>query len=342
MNFLSGEFAPRWDRSVEFSVVVPCYNEQDALDSLIARLTPVCESEFADNYEIVLVNDGSSDRTWQKISDFAVHLPQVVGVDLARNHGHQLALTAGLQVCRGNLVLVIDADLQDPPELLPQMLRKVAEGYDVVYGQRSLRRGETLFKRATAAGFYRLLEKLIDVPIPRDTGDFRVMTRRVVDQLNAMPERFRFVRGMVSWVGFNQTGITYERDERIAGKTHYPVRRMLALALDAITSFSILPLRFASFLGMAFGIIGLGLLAWVLLAYLNHGTVTGWTSMIAVVLVLGSLQLMILGVFGEYLGRLYMETKRRPLFIIREICGQPAGAAPPGAVADRMVRFHHV
>ena len=323
MSFMARDFPPRLQRRIGLSVVVPCYNEQDVLDALVARVCAVCEQEFPGDYEIVLVNDGSRDRTWSMISDFCARLPQIVGIDLARNHGHQLALTAGLQACRGELVLAIDADLQDPPELLPEMLEKLRQGYDVVYGQRSLRRGETLFKRASASGFYRLLDKLIDIPIPSDTGDFRLMTRRVVDQLNAMPERFRFIRGMVSWVGFNQTGILYERDERAAGKSHYPLRKMIGLAIDAITSFSTLPLRIASHLGLVLGLFGIGMLGWVAVAYMRHGTVTGWTSMIAVVLILGSVQLMILGVFGEYLGRMYMESKRRPLFIIREIRGMP-------------------
>jgi dolichol-phosphate mannosyltransferase len=308
---------------VGLSVVVPCYNEEAVVDALMARLAPVCELAFPGDYEIMLVNDGSQDKTWSTICDHAERSSHVVGVDLARNHGHQLALTAGLQLCRGELVLVIDAALQDPPELVPQMLEKIGDGYDVVYGQRIFRHGETLFKRATAAGFYRLLEGLIDISIPRDTGDFRLMTRRVVDQLNDMPERFRFIRGMVSWVGFNQTCIPYERDARYSGQSHYPLRKMLGLALDAITSFSTLPLRVASHLGIAFGLSGLGMLVWVLLSYLNHGTVQGWTSMIAVVLIIGSMQLLILGVFGEYLGRMYMETKRRPLFIVREIRSMP-------------------
>ena len=314
-------------RPVGLSVVVPCFNEAAVLDALAARLIPVCDQAFPGDYEVVLVNDGSSDSTWAEICALAERSPHIVGVDLARNHGHQLALTAGLQVCRGELIFIIDADLQDPPELLPRMVETIREGHDVVYGQRSFRRGETLFKRSTAAAFYRLLDRLIDIPIPRDTGDFRLMTRRVADQLDAMPERFRFIRGMVSWVGFSQTAIAYEREPRHAGKSHYPLRRMLALAIDAVTSFSTLPLRLASFLGLAFGAAGLVMLAWVLAAFLNSGTVSGWTSTIAVVLILGSTQLLILGVFGEYLGRMYMETKRRPLFIIREIRSSPAAVA---------------
>jgi dolichol-phosphate mannosyltransferase len=316
--------------AVGLSVVIPCYNEEAVLDELIARLLPICEQSFPGNYEIILINDGSSDRTWKLMCEHSTHSPSIVAIDLARNHGHQLALTAGLHSSRGDLVLVIDADLQDPPELLPQMLNKVREGYDVVFGQRTCRRGESFFKRVTAAGYYRTLEKMIDIPIPRDTGDFRLMTRRVVNQLNAMPEQFRFIRGMVSWVGFNQVAIQYERDPRFAGETHYPLRRMLALAFDGITSFSTLPLRFASHLGMMFGVVGLALLSWVLLSYLTSGTITGWTSTIAVVLILGSVQLLIMGVFGEYLGRMYMETKRRPLFVIREIRGlRPEQAIVP-------------
>ncbi|MEO0062189.1 MAG: dolichol-phosphate mannosyltransferase [Pseudomonadota bacterium] len=324
--------------AVQLSVVVPCYNEEAALGALIARLTPICENCFPGSYEIVLINDGSRDRTWSLICQFAERSAHVVGVDLARNHGHQLALTAGLQICRGDLVLVIDADLQDPPELLPAMLAKLNSGFDVVYGQRTHRHGETIFKRSTAAIFYRVLGKLIDVPVPADTGDFRLMTRRVVDHLNAMPERYRFIRGMVSWVGFCQAPIAYERDARYAGHSHYPIRKMVGLALDAVTSFSILPLRLASHLGLAFGAIGLGMLGWVLVAWLDNVTIAGWASLIAVVLILGSVQLLILGMFGEYLGRMYMETKRRPLFVVREIRGQPAFGMPASVPPRSLVQ----
>lgn len=306
-------------RACALSVVVPCFNEADGIDALVERLDAVCGAIIQGEYEIVLVNDGSTDATWSLIRNHVEKTRHVVGIDLSRNHGHQLALSAGLACCRGNLVFVIDADLQDPPELLPDMLAKIEDGYDVVYGVRSVRKGETVFKRWTAAGFYRLLDRLVDIPIPCDTGDFRLMTRRVVDHLNAMPERYRFIRGMVSWIGYNQTSITYERDPRFAGQSHYPLGRMLALALDGITSFSTKPLRIASHLGMAFGVAGMGVLCWVLVNWLRHGTVLGWASMMAVTLVLGSVQLMILGVLGEYVGRMYMESKQRPLFLIREI-----------------------
>lgn len=304
------------------SVVVPCYNEQSVLDMLDARLTAACAAEMGDDFEIVLVNDGSKDATWAKICALSARNPHITGVDLSRNHGHQLAVTAGLQVCRGDLVMIIDADLQDPPELLREMLAKIDEGYDVVYGRRRERAGESRFKRATAAMFYKLLNRMADHEIPLNTGDFRLMTRRVVDQLNAMPERFRFIRGMVSWIGFAQVPVDYDRDPRAAGESHYPLHKMVRLALDAITSFSTLPLRIASHLGVMMGLVGFAMLGWALVRWVADGTIVGWTSLIAVVLIMGSVQLLILGVFGDYLGRLYLENKRRPLFIVREIRSQ--------------------
>lgn len=322
------------------SVVVPCYNEEAVLEMLEKRLSAACARVFGQNYEIILVNDGSKDRTWGMICDLAARNPCILGVDLSRNHGHQLAVTAGLQISRGDLVMMIDADLQDPPELLEQMTAKIGQGYDVVYGRRIQRHGESAFKRGTASLFYKLLNRISDHEIPLDTGDFRLMTRRVVDQLNAMPERFRFIRGMVSWIGFEQTAIEYERDPRAAGETHYPLARMLRLAFDAITSFSTLPLRIASHVGMLMGLVGFAMLGWAIFRWFQDGTIVGWTSTVAVVLIMGSVQLMILGVFGDYLGRLYLENKRRPLFIVREMRSQrraapramPLGSAPVAAM----------
>lgn len=315
-------------RQPQLSVVVPVFNEESGLDALLARVTPVCQSAFGASYEILLVDDGSTDRSWTMISDRAAASPHVTGIKLSRNFGHQLALTAGLQRARGDYVFVLDADLQDPPELLPEMLAKLRQGYDVAYGRRIARAGETAFKKASASLFYRMLDRLVDVAIPRDTGDFRLMTRRVAAQLNAMPERYRFVRGMVGWIGFNQVAVPYHRDARFAGETHYPLRKMIRFAIDAITSFSVVPLRFASLLGMAFGVLGMAALGWVCIAWLTGGTVTGWTSLAALVLILGSVQLLMLGVFGEYLGRMYMETKRRPLVIVDQIHEQPFAALP--------------
>jgi dolichol-phosphate mannosyltransferase len=302
------------------SVVIPCYNEEDGIDELMLRLTPICQAQFPDDYEIVLINDGSSDRTWEHIGRYADQSRHVIGIDLSRNHGHQLALSAGLNFCRGDLIFIIDADLQDPPELLRPMVEKLKSGgHDVVYGQRVSRAGETAFKKATSSLFYRLLNRLTDVDIPNDTGDFRLMTRRVLDALIAMPERFRFIRGMVGWVGFSQAAFPYEREARFAGHTHYPLGKMITLAIDAITGFSTAPLRFASHLGLLFGFCGLGALVWVASAYFIFGTVAGWTSLAALILIIGSMQLLMLGVFGEYLGRMYMESKQRPLFTVREI-----------------------
>lgn len=302
------------------SVVIPCYNEEDGIDQLMQRLMPICQEQFPDDYEIVLVNDGSSDRTWQRIADHAERSRHVIGMDLSRNHGHQLALSAGLELCRGELVFILDADLQDPPELLAPMAEMLRRGgHDVVYGQRVSRAGETAFKKTTASLFYRMLDRLTDVDIPHDTGDFRLMTRRVLDELIAMPERYRFLRGMVCWVGFSQSAFPYEREARFAGKSHYPLARMIALAIDAVTGFSTAPLRLASHLGLLFGFFGLAALVWVGVSYLYLGTVAGWTSLAALILIIGSIQMMMLGVFGEYLGRMYMENKRRPLYIVREI-----------------------
>lgn len=323
--------------SCELSVVIPVYNEEAGLDPLIERVTRAAQASFGDRYELILVNDGSKDGSWNAICAHADRDARIVAINLSRNHGHQLALTAGLQHVRGELVFVLDADLQDPPELLAPMLEQLRQGYDVVYGQRIARRGETAFKRGTAALFYRMLAGLVDTHIPRDTGDFRLMTRRVVDQLNAMPERYRFIRGLVSYVGFNQTAFPYERDARFAGETNYPLRKMVALAIDAVTSFSVVPLRFASHLGMLFGLAGLAALVWVAWGWMRGGTVEGWASLTAVTLIMGSVQLLVMGVFGEYLGRMYMEAKNRPLFIVSEVRRHPIAAnAESDAAATAM------
>lgn len=320
------QVAQSWSNAPELSVVIPVYNEEAVLDALVARVVAACEAVFGHRFELLLVNDGSKDSSWAGICGHADRDPRIAGINLSRNHGHQLALTAGLNHVRGDLVFVLDADLQDPPELLGPMLERLRQGYDVVYGQRTKREGETAFKRGTAALFYRMLGSMVDTDIPRDTGDFRLMTRRVLDQLNAMPERYRFVRGMVSFVGFRQCAFPYARDARFAGETNYPLRKMVALAVDAVTSFSTVPLRFASHLGMLFGIGGMLALVWIGWVWMLGGTVQGWTSLAALILIMGSVQLMVIGVFGEYLGRMYMEAKQRPLFIIADVHRQPAEA----------------
>ncbi len=303
----------------KLSTVVPCYNEEECIDELYQRLTAVSAQAAGDDYEIVFVNDGSRDRTWDRVAEFAAKDSRVVGIDLSRNHGPQLALTAGLQICRGERIFIIDADLQDPPELLIQMMEIMDRGVDVVYGQRATRAGETWIKRTMAAMFYRVLRGLTDIEIPLDTGDFRLMNRRALDVLLSMPEQHRFVRGMVSWIGLTQQPLVYDRSERFAGVTKYPFRKMLNFAADAITGFSIRPLRLASHIGVGLGFFGLFLLGYTLYSWLFLKTVEGWASLMTVVVIIGSVQMFVLGLMGEYLGRVYMETKRRPLFVIREI-----------------------
>ena len=306
---------------MKLSVVVPCYNEEEVISELYQRVTDVCRS-LKEKYELILVNDGSNDRTWFLIYELANNDPNVVGITLTRNHGHQLALSAGLSICNGERIFILDSDLQDPPELLPEMMRLMDEGADVVYGKRTKRRGETWLKKSTAALFYRLLNFLTDIDIPIDTGDFRLISRRVLEVLNVMPEHHRFIRGMVSWTGFKHAAFNYERDERFAGETKYPLRKMIRFAFDAITSFSIRPLKLASTLGILFAVLGLMGLVYALFSWISGSTVPGWTSVIITSMILGSAQLLVLGIFGEYLGRLYIETKRRPLYIIDRIVSQ--------------------
>jgi dolichol-phosphate mannosyltransferase len=313
------------------SAVVPCYNEDDGLAELERRLSAACRAVCGDDYEIVLVNDGSRDATWRVIRSLAEADSHIAGVDLSRNYGHQLALTAGLSVCRGRRVLVIDADLQDPPELLGDMMALMDRGADVVYGQRRSRAGEGWFKRVTAALFYRMLRHLTDIDIPVDAGDFRLMSRRALEALQSMPESHRFIRGMVSWIGFHQVPLVYDRAERFAGQTKYPFRKMARFAIDAITGFSTRPLRLASYAGLALAAFGLLMLGYALHEWWLGDVIAGWTSVMSAVLLLGSVQMLFLGIFGEYLGRLYVEAKRRPLFIVRDVVRAPRGARTTAA-----------
>lgn len=308
---------------LKVSVVVPCYNEEEGIHELHRRVSGVCKACVGESYELVLVNDGSKDATWKIMGEISRTDKHVVAVNLSRNHGHQLALTAGLQLCRGERVFVLDADLQDPPELLPQMMARMDDGCDVVFGQRVKREGETFFKKASAYAFYRLLDRMVDIDIPPDTGDFRLMSRRAVDALNSMPEHHRFIRGMVSWIGLRQEALPYHRAARFAGKTKYPLSKMIRFAIDAITGFSVRPLRMASYFGIGFGIATLLMLTYVFIHYFTGRTVEGWTSLTVIVLAVGSVQLLVAGVMGEYLGRLYVESKGRPLFIVQEVVSSP-------------------
>jgi glycosyltransferase involved in cell wall biosynthesis len=317
------------------SIVVPCYNEEACLGELHGRLSAAARSAVGEDYEILLVNDGSRDSSWAMMQALAHGDPHLVAINLSRNHGHQLALTAGLDLCRGARILIIDADLQDPPELLPDMIARMeAERADVVYAVRRARAGETAFKLASAKLFYRGLSKLAEIEIPRDTGDFRLMSRRALDALLSLPEQARFIRGMVAWVGFRQVPIVYDRAERHAGETKYPFSKMLRFALDAVTGFSTAPLRFASHFGLWLVAASLLLLLYIAFGFLTGRAIPGWTSLMLVVVVLGAVQMFVLGMIGEYIGRLYIEAKRRPLYIVSDIAGHTDGHGRLGHVAQ--------
>jgi dolichol-phosphate mannosyltransferase len=320
---------------MKLSIVVPCYNEEACLPALHERLSAAARATFRDDYEIILVNDGSKDRSWPIMTAMAAADPHLVAVNLSRNHGHQLALTAGLDLSRGDVVLVIDADLQDPPELLGDMVDTMRrEEADVVYGVRKSRAGETAFKRATAHGFYRLLANATDVDIPLDAGDFRLISRRALDVLLAMPEQARFIRGMVAWIGFRQVPILYNRDERFAGDSKYPLSKTLRFALDALTGFSSAPLKLASHAGLALSAGSVLIVLYILYAWISGHSIQGWTSLMLVVVVLGAVQMFVLALMGEYIGRLYNEAKRRPLYIVQEIAGASGREGRLGQVAE--------
>ncbi|RDE04747.1 glycosyltransferase family 2 protein [Sphingomonas aracearum] len=313
------------------SIVVPCYNEEACLDLLHARVSAAARAAVGEEYEILFVNDGSRDASWPAMQRLAARDPHLVAINLSRNHGHQLALTAGLDLSSGEQILIIDADLQDPPELLSDMRAVMAaEGADVVYAVRRKREGETFFKKATAAMFYRLLKRLTDTEIPLDTGDFRLMSRRALDALLALPEQARFIRGMVAWIGFRQVPFPYDRAERHAGDTHYPIGKMVRLAFDAVTGFSTAPLRFASHASVILAGASLLLLFYIAWGYFEGDPVQGWTSTMLVVTVLSSIQMFVLGMIGEYLGRMYVEVKRRPLYLVADVAGPVQGRATLG------------
>lgn len=309
------------------SIVCPCFNEEEVLPEFHRRMRAACQST-GKSFEIVLVNDGSTDSTAAIIDALAAKDPSVVAVHLSRNHGHQLALTAGLTVVRGANILVIDADLQDPPELLGSMLEMREQGIEVVYGQRRARAGETWFKRATAYGFYRFLNSLTDTPIPSDTGDFRLMSRRASDLLSNMPERHRFLRGMVSWIGLRQAPLIYDRDPRSVGVSKYPLRRMMKLALDAIASFSVKPLVLSAYLGVASGILSALFIVYAVLSWFSGEAALGWSSLMVVLCLMSCLQFLMLAIQGQYIGRLYEQSKGRPLFIIDRVVGQSMDNSP--------------
>lgn len=303
----------------DLSVVLPVYNEEAGLPELHRRLTDVLSGMHV-SYEIILVNDGSRDASWPGIVALSNADRRVCGVNLSRNFGHQIAITAGVELSRGRAVVVMDSDLQDPPELIPQMYARHREGFDVVYAQRRSREGETWFKEVTAKLFYRLVRRMTTIDIPVDTGDFRLMSRRVVEDVKRLQEQSRFVRGLVTWVGYNQTPILYDRSKRYGGVTKYPVAKMMKFALDGITGFSSQPLRLASHVGLFFAFASLALMVFLMIYKVSggQGIIPGWTSLAVAVLFLGGVQLLAIGILGEYIGRIYEEVKRRPLYLVRD------------------------
>jgi dolichol-phosphate mannosyltransferase len=316
---------PRDQRTIDserpaFSIVAPVYNEEVLLPEFYRRVVAAIEP-LGEPFEIILVNDGSRDRSLQIMLELHERDPRVKVINFSRNFGHQIAITAGTDYARGRAVAVIDSDLQDPPEVIVDMIARWREGYQLVYGVRSEREGETAFKLATASLFYRLIRKITSVNIPADTGDFRLMDRKVVDALKSMREHHRFMRGLSVWVGFRQTGVSYKRDARKAGVTKYPLRKMLKFAMDGITAFSYLPLQLATYVGFGVAALGLlGIIAVIVLRLLGNELLGQATTLVAV-LFMGGVQLVFLGILGEYLGRIYDEVKQRPLYIVADAIG---------------------
>jgi len=307
--------------TVKYSIVVPVFNEEKVIYESYKRLKTVMDRTYQ-AYELLFVNDGSRDRTSELLNYISEGDTNVKIIEFSRNFGHQIAITAGMDYAIGQAVVVIDADLQDPPELILKMIEKWEEGYDVVYGKRVERKGETFFKKLTASLFYRTLKMSTDIDIPLDTGDFRLIDRRVCDEMKRIPEKNRFIRGLVSWVGFKQTAIEYVRDERLAGETKYPLKKMLKLSIDGLTSFSYKPLKLATYGGAFLSLAGFVYMIVALsLKLFTSSTVPGWTSLIVIQLLFSGFTLFILGVIGEYIGRIYDETKDRPLYIIKEAKG---------------------
>ncbi|HXF62011.1 MAG TPA: glycosyltransferase family 2 protein [Caldilineaceae bacterium] len=321
-------------RRPTISLVIPIWNEEAVIPELYRRVVSIMETSGA-SWEMVCVNDGSTDRSLALLLELHAKDPRVKVLEFSRNFGHQIAITAGADFAEGDAVIVMDADLQDPPEVILRMIEKWREGYEVVYAVRATREGETKFKLWTASLFYRLLRSITDVPIPLDTGDFRLMDRRVVLTMRRLREQHRFMRGLSSWVGFRQTGIEYARAERYAGETHYPLRKMVRLAVSAITSFSYVPLHLATFVGFFLATLSLiGIILTIILRLSGSSFFLGQATTLVSVLFLGGVQLIFLGVLGEYLGRIYDEVKNRPLYIVSRAYGfiPPDESSPPRAV----------
>ncbi|MEH2140052.1 glycosyltransferase family 2 protein [Nostoc sp.] len=306
----------------KYSLIVPIYNEEEIIPELYRRLSAVM-NRLDGLVELILINDGSRDRSLQLLRELHQKDPRICYLSFARNFGHQIAVTAGLNFVRGQVIIILDADLQDPPELIPDMIEKWRQGYQVIYAQRTQRLKEGWFKRFTAYFFYRILKKLADVEIPTDTGDFCLMDRQIVDILNSMPERTRYIRGLRSWVGFQQTAIQFERNPRFAGEVKYTFRKSLALAINGLVSFSIVPLRLSTYLGLVAAAVAIFMALLVLYwrLFLPHSPLTGFTIILMAIFFLGSVQLVSVGILGEYIGRIYEEVKARPLYTLAEVAG---------------------
>ena len=318
MNAQSVNMEPLKDGHPTYSIVAPAFNEAETLPHFYERVIQVMEN-VGESFEIVLVNDGSRDRTYSILKELHEKDARVRVIDFSRNFGHQIAISAGLDYARGDAVIILDSDLQDPPEVIPALIARWRDGAEVVYAQRAKRKGETFFKLATAAAFYRLIRRITAVNIPSNTGDFRLLDRQVVDALVQMKEHHRFMRGLSAWVGFRQDAVLYERHERFAGTTKYPLTKMIRFSLDAITSFSHVPLQIATSLGFTLALISLiGILIAIILR-LFTGAIVGQATTLIMVLFMGGIQLIFLGVIGEYLGRIYDEVRARPLYIVRKV-----------------------
>jgi polyisoprenyl-phosphate glycosyltransferase len=317
-----------------YSVIVPIYNEVETLPELHRRIMAVMD-QLGGSAELILVNDGSRDRSLDLIRTLHQHDERVCYLSLARNFGHQIAVTAGLNFARGQAVMILDADLQDPPELIPELVAQWHQGYQVVYAQRLQRRQETWLKRLTAFAFYRILKRLADVDIPTDTGDFCLLDRRVVDVLNAMPERNRYIRGLRSWVGFRQTAVLFHRDPRFAGDVKYTFRKSLALAINGLVSFSTVPLKLSTYMGLVSALMALGMAGLVIYWRIAYpvSPLTGYAMVAAAIFFLGAVQLVSIGILGEYIGRIYEEVKNRPLYTLAEVAGFVP--APTQLASDR-------
>ena len=317
----------RQSDATQLSIVIPVYNEVEVLPTLYHRLTRVMEG-LGEPYEIIFVNDGSDDGSLTLLRELRTGDERVKLLGLSRNFGHQIAITAGLDHSSGQAVVVLDADLQDPPEIIPQLVEQWRKGYDIVFAVREKRHGEGLFKRATAALFYRLLRRMTSTQIAVDAGDFRLMSRKAVDTLRSIRERSRFIRGLAGWIGFRQTSVPYVRDVRHAGTTKYPLKKMVRFAFNGLISFSSVPLQLASYLGFVVSCVSFVYIAYaVWLKLSTNRTILGWTSVMVAVLFLGGVQLLCLGIIGEYIGRIYEEVKQRPLYIVDEARGSATCSA---------------